>query len=403
MVTLVAVAVFAVVLYRMQTPDDRKRLVLRLMTAVRLLIAWGRFVIRDPPDTLAFRKALRARTRFTLATPALVAANVMVFVWMARAPGALDSPETLIQWGGSSGPHTTNGEWWRLVTASFVHTGFVALAVNMIGLIPAARLLERLVGPLALAGVYLVAGMASTVVSLPHNPLGITAGASGAVCGVYGLLLAAAVRAMFPRSALTIPIGVFRIISPAAAAFVLFNVFAGGVPLAGELFGLFAGVAAGTALVRHVSEHKPPPRRMAYTFATAMMFAVIAAVPLRGVVDVRPDLRAIVELEQRIALTYDAAVTRLRVGQSTDAALVSVIEDQILPELHQARAGLRARGRMPIQHAQYVAHAERYLRLREESWRLRLDGLNGAGMAKLREAEVRERSALEQLNRFRSA
>lgn len=403
MVTLVAVAVFAVVLYRMTTPDERRRHVLRLMTWARVLIAWGRFVIRDTPATLAFRKALRARTRFTLATPALVAANVMVFVWMAMAPGPLDARETLIQWGGSSGPHTTNGEWWRLVTASFVHTGFVALAVNMIGLIPIARLLERLVGPLALAGVYLIAGISAAVVSLPQDPLGITAGASGAVCGVYGLLLTAAIRAMFPRSPLTIPIGVFRIVSPAAAAFVAFNAVAGGVPLASELFGLFAGVAAGTALVRRVSEHKPPPRRMAYTFATAMLFAVIAAVPLRGVVDVRPDLRSIVQLEERIARTYDAAVTRLRVGQSTDAALVSVIEDQILPELDQARAGLRAQGRAPIQHARFVADAEKYLRLREQSWRLRLDGLSGAGMAKLREAEVRERSALELLNRFRSA
>jgi len=43
-----------------------------------------------------------------------------------------------------------------------------------------------------------------------------------------------------------------------------------------------------------------------------------------------------------------------------------------------------------------------YLRLREQSWRLRLDGLTGAGMAKLREAEARERSALELIDRFRS-
>ena len=50
----------------------------------------------------------------------------------------------------------------------------------------------------------------------------------------------------------------------------------------------------------------------------------------------------------------------------------------------------------------FIAEAREYLRLREQSWRLRLDGLTGAGMAKLREAEVRERSALELIGRFRS-
>src|SRR5687768_1311890 len=394
MVSLFALAVFAYVFYRMTAEDDRARIALRLVAGVR-------FVMRETPATLAFEKALRGRTRWTLAMPALVAANVGLFAWMALAPGPIASPETLVAWGGSIGPRTTNGEWWRLVTAAFLHAGFVALVVNMIGLVQAARVLERLVGPLALVSVYVVAGLFATVVSLLQDPLGATVGASGAVCGVYGLLLAAAIRGLFPRSALTIPFGVFRIISPAATAFAVFNLFAGGVPLASEAAGLFAGVAAGTALVRRVSEQKPPARRVAYTFATAVVIAVIAAVPLRGVVDVRPGLRSIVALEDRTASTYDAAVAHLRVGHTTDAALVKVIEREILPELELARAGLRTPGRAPIQHARFIADAEEYLRLREESWRLRLDGLTGAGMAKLREAEVRERSALVLLSRFR--
>jgi membrane associated rhomboid family serine protease len=190
---------------------------------------------------------LRARTRLALATPALVAVNVLLFVLMALAPGSVALPETVIGWGGSFGPRTTNGEWWRLVTATFVHTGFLALAANMIGLVQAARLLERLVGPLTLVGVYLAAGMFATVVILPGNPLSVTAGASGSVCGVYGLLLATWVRSMFPRSALTIPLETIQAVGPAAAVFVAFNVFARDVSLAGEGFGLFVGVATGMA------------------------------------------------------------------------------------------------------------------------------------------------------------
>ena len=68
----------------------------------------------------------------------------------------------------------------------------------MIGLVQAARMLERLVGPLALVVAYLTAGTFAAVVSLPGSPLSLTAGASGAVCGVYGLLLATWVRSRFP-------------------------------------------------------------------------------------------------------------------------------------------------------------------------------------------------------------
>ena len=82
---------------------------------------------------------------------------------------------------------------------------------------------------------------------------------------------------------------------------------------------------------------------------------------------------------------------------------MAVIEEQILPEFDAARASLQALGRVPPQHQRFVADAHEYLRLRKESWNLRLDGLTGAGMAKLREAEVRERSALEFIDRLRPA
>ena len=187
--------------------------------------------MRDTPATLAFADALRARTRWTLATPVLVAANVVLFVWMAVAPGPIDSPETLVAWGGSIGPRTTNGEWWRLVTAPFVHTGFVALAANMIGLVQPARLLERLVGPLALVGVYLVAGMFATVVSLPQDLLRDRSRRLG--CGLWRLTVFAHGHDSRHVPAVSFDdsdSAMFRFIALAAAAFVLVQLFLGGAP-----------------------------------------------------------------------------------------------------------------------------------------------------------------------------
>ena len=168
MVTLFALLVFGVVAWRMMEPPQRKRL-------IEAVIGWlARVVSEETAASGAFRQALRARTRWTFATPVLVAINVYLFVKMVWAPGAIAAPETLIEWGGSFGPRTTNGEWWRLVTASFVHAGFFALVANMVGLLQVARLLERLVGPGALVVVYVASGTFATVVSVPGNPIGVT-------------------------------------------------------------------------------------------------------------------------------------------------------------------------------------------------------------------------------------
>ena len=65
-----------------------------------------------------------------LVTPALVALNVTVFLIILVGPGALADPQTLVGWGGNFGPRTTNGEWWRLVTATFVHSEMLPILVR---------------------------------------------------------------------------------------------------------------------------------------------------------------------------------------------------------------------------------------------------------------------------------
>src|SRR5438128_2344257 len=68
-----------------------------------------------------FREALRSRTPWAVLTPALAALNVTIFVFLLLGTGTLNDPMTFVAWGGSVGPRTTNGEWWRLFTTLFVH------------------------------------------------------------------------------------------------------------------------------------------------------------------------------------------------------------------------------------------------------------------------------------------
>src|SRR5439155_1067530 len=130
-----------VVAYRATTPEQRK-------VASQAALARARAVkeaaSRPRPDTEAFREELCARTSRALVTPAIVAVNAAVFLLMVFGPGALSDPATVIRWGGNVGPRTTNGEWWRVFTAMFIHSGLFQLLINIVGLLQLGLMLERI-------------------------------------------------------------------------------------------------------------------------------------------------------------------------------------------------------------------------------------------------------------------
>jgi membrane associated rhomboid family serine protease len=193
-----------VILYHVA--EERKRLLLRLQDFLEYT-SNGQSAPRgaDP-----YRDALRARTRWALVTPAIVAVNVTIFICMLFGAGALSDQATLLGWGASFGPRTTNGEWWRLLTATFVHSGMIALLVNVAGLAQAGLVTERLAGPVAFVTVYISAGLTASLVNLSSHPMSVSSGASGAVFGVYGLLLATSVWSRFNRSDISIPLKTAR-------------------------------------------------------------------------------------------------------------------------------------------------------------------------------------------------
>ena len=119
-------------------------------------------------STAASSKAWFTPTPRAYVTPALVGVNVAVFVLMALSGVGLLSPRPLdlIRWGANFGPLTTHGEWWRLLTATFVHIGALHLLCNMWALWDVGVLMERLVGPAGLLVLYLLAGLAGSVASL---------------------------------------------------------------------------------------------------------------------------------------------------------------------------------------------------------------------------------------------
>jgi rhomboid protease GluP len=134
-----------------------------------------------------------------LATPGtytLLAINIAVFGWMVVHGVSAKDPTTaqLIHYGATNAYLILIGQWWRLLTATFVHVGLLHIATNMWCLWNLGLLGEPLLGPVGLIAVYLITGIAGNLLSLFFNVLSkdgisVGAGASGAVFGIAGILI----------------------------------------------------------------------------------------------------------------------------------------------------------------------------------------------------------------------
>ncbi len=137
---------------------------------------------------LPFDERLRAATRRTPVTWALVAANVGLFSAMAATHQRVFyfSPDALLTWGGGLAPRVFDHEWWRAASYMFVHGDLAHLAGNLLFLLLIAPLVERLLGSARFALVYLLAGLGGGLLGMGTYPQHVAVGASAAVFGVYG-------------------------------------------------------------------------------------------------------------------------------------------------------------------------------------------------------------------------
>jgi rhomboid protease GluP len=133
----------------------------------------------------------------------LLAINIGVYLWMIahRVSPLLPSVQQLIHYGANSTYLVVvQGEWFRLLTATFVHIGIIHIAANMWCLWNLGLLGEPLLGPWGLIAVYVLTGVAGNMLSIAWDVLGallfnrtiemtVGAGASGAVFGIAGILI----------------------------------------------------------------------------------------------------------------------------------------------------------------------------------------------------------------------
>lgn len=143
------------------------------------------------------RNHVKRSWAYAPATYSLVGINCAVFLGMLLTHVSFMNPtvQDLLHWGANN-PYRVlyYGEWWRVVTAMFVHVGIVHLATNMWCLWNLGLLGEPLVGPLGVLAAYLLSGAAGNLLSIGVDTAFGTgslvgAGASGAVFGIAGALI----------------------------------------------------------------------------------------------------------------------------------------------------------------------------------------------------------------------
>ena len=365
----------------------------------------------DPKIAFAeFKLHLREITPRLYVVPTVVALNVLVFaVMVAMGVNALNpAVDQVLRWGADYGPLTLGGQPWRLVTNVFVHFGLVHLLANMVALLSAGAVVERLFGPLAFAALYLAAGITGSLASTAIHPLVVSAGASGAIFGVYGALGA---LVLLQRGA--IPGVVFSKLGGVAGSFIVYNIVYGaahaGIDNTAHLGGLVGGAAAGALLLRPlIPSRLSDPRRPALIVAAACALGLIVAFALPRPLAFDGIVKVFGTGEHTAIVRYNALIEKLNADQLGGHEAADQIERTILPGWRTTRATLESEGQawrreQPVTSAQeqVLALLERTAIAREDGWTrmvaaLRADDRHGF-VAASRDMEATMKEILQQL------
>ena len=200
------------------------------------------------PDPAA-QGAPELEPRRFIVTPTLVAMNVACFLAMVSVGVSATAPTAaeVLPFGANFGALTVNGQWWRLLSSTFIHYGFLHLGFNMWCLWSLGNLAERLFGNGRFLLIYILSGLGGSAASLVWHPYVVSAGASGAVFGIAGAL-----AAFLYLARIHLPERAARDLLTSILIFIGFNLAFGftmdGIDNAGHLGGLIVGALLGASL-----------------------------------------------------------------------------------------------------------------------------------------------------------
>jgi rhomboid protease GluP len=334
-------------------------------------------------------------------TPVLLALNVAIFGLMLAwglhpMQPAIDD---LIRWGANYGPKTTQGEWWRMFTCMFLHIGLLHLLFNMVALWNVGSFMERLLGSTGFLVLYVVAGLLGSVASVAWNPFVISAGASGAIFGLIGGLLAFLVRHRDAQQH-----AFLAALRTNTLAFLGFNLIYGfiqpGIDMAAHLGGLAGGFVCGLALTSSFTLTNRARRHMRSGLVGVVGLGLILGLTtlLPRAEDVEARLQQFDSLNITSLEKFKRAITQLQQGKITEAEVTHILAQEVLPPWRTQREALQRLAtfsRLPMQQKQLVATLVEYMTARQEGWELLQAGLQQHDPRALKSAIEKQRQAEE--------
>jgi membrane associated rhomboid family serine protease len=222
-------------------------------------MVYGPVGIRCPDHARGAGVAPRQRAKITarrvsapagLVTRILIGINVGVYLLELAMGGTINGTGNWIYEHGvlistavdSSGNliGVAQGDWWRLITAAFLHYGPFHLGLNMLVLWFIGPALEGYLGRLRYLLLYLVSGLAGSAGALLVSPNALTVGASGAIWGIMGAAVLLEARRIYVFGGQALGLVVFNLI---------FTLLIPGVSLGGHIGGGIGGAAAAFAFL----------------------------------------------------------------------------------------------------------------------------------------------------------
>jgi rhomboid protease GluP len=328
-------------------------------------------------------------------TLAIIALNVLVYLVMVIKGVSWIEPtaDSVLAWGADYGPRTLDGQWWRMFVSLFLHFGIIHLAFNMWVLANIGPFMESLSGRISYMILYIVSGLGGGAASLAWHPTTVSAGASGAIFGLYGALLA-----FLLRHRKTIAPEALKSLRKGALVFVGYNLLFGlarpEVDMAAHLGGLCSGFLLGLFLVRPASQEASSGNgRNAAAIVLGMAMVILTVRGLPKPDDILGEFKTFADTEDKSISQFNASMEKWKSHQLSDQQFADIIEQQILPKWQAERKAVANLKHLPANQAKLTASLVKYMDAREEGWELLAGGVRAEDQAKIKQSFDKSKEA----------
>ncbi|MGB4844472.1 MAG: rhomboid family intramembrane serine protease [Ferruginibacter sp.] len=342
-------------------------------------------VAADEKEAIEIDEAMNISKGSLYITYGIISINILVFILMAiNGAGIIDVNSLVhIKWGSNFTALTLTGDWWRLVTNIFIHFGIIHVLMNMYCLYTIGIYLEPMLGKVKYITAYLCTGILASVTSLWWHSEGVnSAGASGAVFGMYGLFLALLASNLIPvkvRKALLQSIGIF----------VVYNLAYGmksGIDNAAHIGGLLSGFAIGFLYMLSLKKEKEG-ESLTWVMPLVILGSISVAVFYLSNQKANPDERNAILKEiaatdfadnekyntefNNFADAEEQALTMFN-EKLSDAEVLNKIETVSLPAWEKAESSLRQMKTFNVSKNKHLRTAKllEYVQLRKKEARM---------------------------------